>query len=793
MNQYFTRLLFATILLLCGHFCFAQSIDQIVNHQLQQDAQEKIYIHYDKNSYVTGDTIWFKAYVFTGSRRSRVGKNFYMELLDEHGKLLNRLTAPIFESTASGNIVLPTDSATHAVYCRAYTEAMLKSDSSFIYMKQLSVLNIAKAPQADYTATPVIHFLPEGGDWVNSIPALMAFKVIDANGMPVKVSGVIKNGNNTITEFATTHDGMGAFTMLAQPGQAYTATWKDAGGTEHSTPLPQAKNNGISLHIADVATGKKFFIFRSKDADAADKQLTLVAHGNGIIAYQIKIDLSAAEMSNGIIPVKDMPSSILYITVFNKNLKPIAERITFVNNHDYSFNVDTTFTNVSKLNRGLNQLKLAVKDSIRSNYSISVTDADVDEPMPNRDNIISHLLLTADLRGKIVNPYYYFATATDDAAKNLDLVMLTHGWRKYTWSTDTTTKLMDTIPNHRFLSLSGKVNGIKANGFKPGTYATIFVETPDKSSVMLPLQVSENAAFFRDGLIYYGDAKLYFKFQDKNLASNKVKLTVDNGLVKNYIYPFIKPTPDSSIATGAPPVQLSKRVQDYMLQLKNTRQLKEVKVNGKAVSKKEKVDKVYTAGIFKDGISTNILVGDDPRATNYGSLFQYLQGKIPGIIINNPLGDKPSILWRNDAVAFFLNNFSSSIADIRNTPMMDVEYIKIYDPSMGGAFGAYGGVISVYTKRGKGFAYDDKNNKTLPLAGYTAVKDFFSPDYATAVTAASETDLRTTLYWQPNIILDKEKHEFLIKFYNNDVTRKFKIVLEGMNFNGQLVHMEKVL
>jgi hypothetical protein len=792
MNLLFVRLSFVVTLLFCSNFCIAQSLDQIVNNQLRKDPQEKIYIHYDKNSYVTGDTVWFKAYLFTGSKRSRAGKNFYLELLDNNGKLVNRLTAPIFESTASGNIVLPTDTAIHAVYCRAYTEVMLKGDSSFIYMKQLSVINLQKTVEVVNATPPVIHFLPEGGDWINGIPSLMAFKVTDANGMPVKAEGTIKSNGNTVTEFATTHDGMGAFTMLAQPNQYYTAVWKDAGGNEHTTALPTAKPNGISLHIADVTAGKKFYIFRSKDADAADKQVTLVAHSNGTIAYQIKVDLSNAEMSNGTIPVKDMPSGILYVTVFNKNLKPIAERITFVNNHDYGFNVDTNFTAISKLKRGLNQLKLEVKDTIRSNYSVSVTDADIDNASPNQDNIVSHLLLTGDLRGKIVNPYYYFANQTDDAAKNLALVMLTPGWRKYNWSNDTTA-LTDTIPNHRFLSINGKINDIKSNRLIAGSYATIIVETPDSSRVMMPLTIDKNGRFFRDGLIYYGDAKLYFKFTDKRLAAGKPKISIDNGLVNNFIYPFMKPAPDTSITADAPPLQLSKRVQDYILQLKNTRQLKEVQIKSKGISQEKKIDKVYTASVFKDGISTNILVGNDPRATNYGSLFQYLQGKIPGIVIRDPLGDVPSIVWRNDPVAFFLNNFSSSAADIRNTPMMDVEYVKIYDPSMGGAFGAYGGVISVYTKRGKGFSFDDKNNKMLPLPGYTPVKEFFSPDYATAATAVAKPDLRTTLYWNPNIVMDNEKREYLIKFYNNDVTRKFKIVLEGMNFDGKLVHIEKTL
>jgi hypothetical protein len=790
MNQLLARLFCSVVTLLSANLCIAQTVDEMVNSQIQKNPEEKIYIHYDKNSYVTGDTVRFKAYLFSGSKRSTAGKNFYLELLNDKGKVMSRVTAPVFESTASCNLVLPIDSVTSAFYCRAYTESMLRGDSSFIYTKALSVINLAKHAANVNSGSTKISFLPEGGDWVENVPGLIAFKVTDANGMPANASGVIKSGNEVMADFATTHDGMGYFAMSPQPNQTYTAVWKDNNGQERNTPLPKAKPTGVSLHVENIATGKKFYVLRSQTADEADKQLTLIVYANGNIFYQANIDLSARAISNGTIPTKELPTGILYLTLFNKNKRPVAERITFVNNHDHNFQIDTALT-INKAKRGLNQVKLAIKDTIRSNFSIAVTDAEQDPSSVNADNIVSHLLLTADLHGKIVNPYYYFTDKTENADKNLDLVMLTHGWRKYNWAADTSKVPADTVTGYRFISIKGKLNGLGT--LDKEAYGTVTMQT-DTNSVMLPMVVNKSGYFFRDGLIYYGDAKLFFKFADKRLNANSIKLSVDNGLIKRFPYPFMAPAADTAAASSSAGA-LSPRMQDYLFQLKNTRSLKEVQVKSTAVTQQQKLEKTYTSGLFKDGISTTINVGDDPRFLNYVSLFQYLQGKIPGLIIKNPLSGPlttPTATWRNESVYFYLNGFQVSVDDISSTSMNDFDYVKIYDPSMGGAFRAPGAVISVYTKRGKGFIFDSSNKKMRILPGYTSVKEFFSPDYASGIMV-SKPDLRTTLYWNPNVIIDKDSREYIIKFYNNDVTRKFKIVLEGMNFDGKLVHMEKTL
>jgi hypothetical protein len=77
------------------------------------------------------------------------------------------------------------------------------------------------------------------------------------------------------------------------------------------------------------------------------------------------------------------------------------------------------------------------------------------------------------------------------------------------------------------------------------------------------------------------------------------------------------------------------------------------------------------------------------------------------------------------------------------------------------------------------------------LTGYTNYKEFYSPNYLTAPTKVP--DVRTTLYWNPYVLTDKKTKLVKLDFYNNDVTTKFRIVVEGMNAAGKLTRVEKII
>lgn len=71
-------------------------------------------------------------------------------------------------------------------------------------------------------------------------------------------------------------------------------------------------------------------------------------------------------------------------------------------------------------------------------------------------------------------------------------------------------------------------------------------------------------------------------------------------------------------------------------------------------------------------------------------------------------------------------------------------------------------------------------------------REFYSPDYL--INPEPETnDIRTTLYWNPNLQTNKVKRTISIPFYNSDLTHKIRIILEGFNEDGKLIHLEKII
>ena len=63
-------------------------------------------------------------------------------------------------------------------------------------------------------------------------------------------------------------------------------------------------------------------------------------------------------------------------------------------------------------------------------YSVSVVDSKF-APVDSCYNILSHLLLTSEVKGNIQSPGFYFKKGNSSARNSLDLLMLTQGWRRY--------------------------------------------------------------------------------------------------------------------------------------------------------------------------------------------------------------------------------------------------------------------------------------------------------------------------------------------------------------------------
>ncbi len=176
------------------------------------------------------------------------------------------------------------------------------------------------------------------------------------------------------------------------------------------------------------------------------------------------------------------------------------------------------------------------------------------------------------------------------------------------------------------------------------------------------------------------------------------------------------------------------------------------------------------------------------------NIFTYLQSRVAGLQIINT-GPTPSLSWRGSTPAIYMNEMPVDANSLKNIPMSEIAMVKVFSPgSAAGMDNAGGGVIAVYTKKGQDKKPDPsiKGLEMTRVLGYSVIREFYSPDYL--INPEPETDdVRTTLYWNPNLTVDKGKTSFTIPFYNSDVTHEFRIILEGLNEDGKLIHLEQIV
>ncbi|HYH13785.1 MAG TPA: hypothetical protein VD794_01105, partial [Flavisolibacter sp.] len=147
----------------------------------------------------------------------------------------------------------------------------------------------------------------------------------------------------------------------------------------------------------------------------------------------------------------------------------------------------------------------------------------------------------------------------------------------------------------------------------------------------------------------------------------------------------------------------------------------------------------------------------------------------------------------SNGITYYLNEVNVHKDVINTIHPSDVAMVKVFKGPEGAALGMSEGGIAIYTKKGtnvntrpaeKGFFTENK-------IGYAVTREFFNPDYSLA-SDSSFTDNRATLYWNANLKTDKSGQATL-RFYNNDITKKYKVVIQGMDKNGNLIHKEQII
>jgi hypothetical protein len=793
MRKYIVRLLlvlFPITFVLTGS---AQAIDSILG-QSEPLLSEKIHIHFDKTAYNKGETVWYKVYLLHNSNdTAAVSKNIYLEWYDADGKMIRHTAAPILISTTQGSFDIPQDYNGQSLHVKAFTRWMLNDDPLFSYRRELIINTGAPKTEMPVPNKTSVQTFPEGGFLIQGLNSRVAFKVTNQYGNPVFAKGaLVDEGSNLIDSVNTKHDGMGSFYFVPLSGKSYTLNWTDEFGGTGSTPLPVTKTEGAQISIKAMNGKARFQVRRTDNAPENFKRMILLVHMNQITLYRVAINTTEKTTLNSEVPVAELPTGLLQFTLFTSDWIPVAERVIFINNRSHEFEAKIKAEKIRLGKREKNILEIMVPDTSFTNMSVSITDAAVN--LPDQHTIFSDIFLTSEIRGRIHNPGYYLSGNDETIAADLDLVMLTHGWRRFDWD-----KIRANIPSKtvhplesEYMKLRGQVTGVKK--IDTSVMLNMIVVNKDSSRQFLSVQVAKDGRF-EYPQVFFDTAKVYFNFNNNPSMTADAKLQMDNSLMK--------PVPSTIPAGNRPPFvwdnNLAKQRLDAVLaeqELFRKRMaettLEEVTVTTRIKSREQVVNDKYTTGFFARGNNTRVFdLTDETKTVFSRNVLEYLQSKVAGLQIS---GNSAS--WRGDTPEFFLDEMRTDLEHVLSIPMPNIAMIKTFPPIfMFATGGGRGGAIAVYTKRGgDGKAVNDvKGMENMVLAGYSKFKEFYSPDYEQSSEDRSKPDNRTTLYWNPYLITNKSMQRMKIEFFNNDFTQAFNVVLEGVNAEGKMTRVVRTI
>ena len=296
----------------------------------------------------------------------------------------------------------------------------------------VSEFPVSLAPPRSYA-----DFFPEGGYQVQGISSRVGFKIVDENGRGVRAVGdVLDEQSKSVAKFYTYYEGMGAFEFTPQAGRKYRSRVITAGADTIIQDFPEAIKVGSVLEVQTASVADSIIMVIRRSPNSMSEPLgILVQNGNRPVSQML---LSGGQaVTRFSLHRKVFPSGVSQITLFNSRGVPLSERLVFVNNYK-GLRINVTPEKEKFQAREKVALNLTAADAsgrpVQGEFSVSVMDLDqVPDSTLRENNILTHMLLSSEIKGYVLQPGYYFRDTTMRRRLALEYLLMTQGWRRYRW------------------------------------------------------------------------------------------------------------------------------------------------------------------------------------------------------------------------------------------------------------------------------------------------------------------------------------------------------------------------
>ena len=446
--------------------------------------QEKVYVHMDNTCYFVGDTLWFAAY----SRRtdtglpSAISRVLYAELWTQDGYLVERQLIKMERGRGHGSFVIA-DSLYGGFYeLRAYTRWQLNwgqterahtsKAEDWFYSEDLAheyyrdydklysrVFPVYDKPatagdyQRDMTTRPLrryystaaaaspmrLSLLPEGGNLVAGAPCRVAFEAATEEGEPVEGMVTVTDADGaTVATAQTRHQGRGSFEFTPSVATAYTASFVPSAAAQSEKKvkqrLPKTDADGVSMRL--TGQGETWKVALSMRGAASATSLGFTLMHEGVVTHFEEIATGQAEaLLTFHADAFQAGPGVYQATVFDAAGRVWSDRLFFVGGASVPATLSVAGAKDSYQPYETIQLDLAASQpsAVGTAISIAVRDAGTQDYIQDCGTLLTEMLLASEIKGFVAEPTWYFERDDEEHRTALDLLMLTQGWRRFSW------------------------------------------------------------------------------------------------------------------------------------------------------------------------------------------------------------------------------------------------------------------------------------------------------------------------------------------------------------------------
>lgn len=480
---------------------------------------ETIYTQLNKTKFFSAEDLWFKTYIYYTKTQKpyRRTANVYASIFDSEGYLIDKKLFYAKDGMTHGNFDLKSNYPPGTYYLKVSTNWMRNFKEDHFSLQKFEIIGLKNDEQASKVAIDKSYdfqILPEGGNSLSNVINNFGFKLINKDGeSEIITSGyVVDSKKNKVTTFKSNDFGMGQFSLMPHENEQYTAIATLENDSIIRAPLPHTNNSGIVMNVVNNPAKNDLFVSLKTNkrtlSELANKTYFILVHRDGL-AFKIDIHFEKDKYDYLLrIPKDKLHNGMNILTLFNDSNRPISERLTYNPVKKLVKNLvllgHTKGQDSTTIRIGFN----GKKDSITKNISISVLPSKT-KSYNQDETILSKFLLSPYLNGHIENPNYYFNTDNPKAAYDLETLLITQGWSKYSWNNIFNSPPMPYFPFEFGITINGTIssNDDLSNGE--------IMLVSGLNEIFISSEVNSGNKFNFEKLYLSDDSRVFFSLKDE--------------------------------------------------------------------------------------------------------------------------------------------------------------------------------------------------------------------------------------------------------------------------------------